>query len=101
MIEVYVERKGTRCRLYVVGHAAYAEGPDIVCAGVSALTGALLDYAERCGNCRHLRTSMERGRVFLSCHGGLGAAFDMTVQGLSAIAESYPQCMRMAAAFYS
>jgi uncharacterized protein YsxB (DUF464 family) len=96
MISVYVERRGSRCRLYVEGHADYGPaGADIVCAGVSALVGSLMLYAKECGNCRHLRTDAAAGRFFLSCRGGLGAAFDLTVRGLRAIANSYPQSVRM------
>lgn len=96
MISVYAERRGSRCRLYVEGHAAYGpEGADIVCAGVSALVGTLHLYAKECGNCRHLRTEAAPGRFFLSCRGGLGAAFDLTVRGLKAIANSYPHNVRV------
>ena len=96
MISVFVEKRGSRCRLYVEGHADYApEGADIVCAGVSALVGSLLIYAEECGNCRHLRTAASPGNFFLSCRGGLGAAFDMTVRGLAAIAAGYPRNVRL------
>ncbi|MBQ8339666.1 MAG: ribosomal-processing cysteine protease Prp [Clostridia bacterium] len=96
MIAVYVEKRGKRCRLYVEGHAEYApDGADIVCAGVSALVGSLLLYAKECGNCRHLRTDSAPGRFFLSCRGGLGAAFDLTARGLAAIANSYPRNVRL------
>ena len=96
MISVFAEKRGSRCRLYVEGHADYGpEGADIVCAGVSALVGSLLLYAEDCGNCRHLRTEAASGRFFLSCRGGLGAAFDMTVRGLAAIAAGYPRNVRI------
>ena len=45
--------------------------------------------------CRHLRTDSAPGIFFLSCRGGLGAAFDLTVRGLAAIANSYPRNVRL------
>lgn len=90
MIRVYADRRGSRCRLLVTGHAQYAKGPDIVCAGVSALVGALVKYADAAPACHHLRRSVQNGEVFLSCRGGLGAGFDMILTGLAAIAAAYP-----------
>jgi uncharacterized protein YsxB (DUF464 family) len=81
--------------LLVTGHAQYAKGPDVVCAGVSALVGALVKYAESAPACRHLRRSIESGEVFLSCRGGLGAGFDMILTGLTAIAAAYPDHVRI------
>ena len=101
MIRAYAEKKGTRCRLYVEGHANADGGNDAVCAAVSALVGALLEYAERCGNCRHLRTSLARGMAFLSCHGGLGAAFDMVLLGLAEIGRCYPEHLKLDTALMS
>ena len=90
MIRVFSHRCGGKYRLYVTGHANYAPGNDIVCAGVSALVSALVQYAKQSPACRHLRCHAQKGEVFLSCRGGLGAGFDMTVGGLCAIAASYP-----------
>ena len=101
MIRIYAERRGSRCRLFVEGHAAYAKGPDVVCAGVSALVGALVRYAADSPACRHLRYSMKRGEVFLSCRGGLGAGFDMVLGGLSAIADEYPEHVKIESLFVS
>ena len=95
MIRVYAERRGSRCRLFVEGHANFSKGPDVVCAGVSALVGALVSYAAESPACRHMRQSVRPGEVFLSCRGGLGAGFDMVLKGLSAIAECYPDCVRI------
>ena len=95
MIRIYAERRGSRCRLFVEGHAEYAKGPDVVCAGVSALVGALVKYAENSPVCRHLRHSVRHGEVFLSCRGGLGVGFDLVMTGLSAIAEEYPDHVRI------
>ena len=97
MIRVYAQRKGSRCRLLVEGHAAYSTENDIVCAGVSALTGALIRYARLSPACGHLRCYAKRGEAFLSCRGGLGAGFDLVLQGLCAIAEQYPAHVRIEA----
>ena len=87
MIGIYAER-GPRCRLYVEGHAEAGADRDAVCAGVSALTGALLQYADQIG-ARYLRYDMQRGEVFFSCPRA-GAWFELVLQGLSAIAARYP-----------
>lgn len=91
MIRVYAERKGGRCRLFVTGHANEGKDRDAVCAGVSALTEALVLYADATPACRHLRRSVRAGEVFFSCRGGLGAGFDLVVGGLRAIANAYPE----------
>ena len=95
MIEVFSHRCGGKYRVYVKGHANYAPGNDIVCAGVSALVGALVGYAKENAACRHLRCNVQPGEVFLSCRGGLGAGFDMILGGLAAIAASYPEHVRV------
>ena len=95
MIRVYAKRTGARCRLFVEGHAAYQSENDIVCAGVSALTGALVRYAASSPACHHLRCYAKRGEAFLSCRGGLGVGFDIVLQGLCAIAEQYPAHVRI------
>ena len=65
MIHIYAHRKGERCRLYVTGHADGGEERHVICAGVSALTGALVLYAA--ANCKNARYYMASGEVFLSC----------------------------------
>ncbi len=95
MISVFSHRKGGNYRLYVTGHADYAPGNDIVCAGVSALVGALVAYAGRSRECRHLRCRVSSGEVFLACRGGLGVSFDVTLGGLAAIAAAYPDHVRV------
>lgn len=91
MIRVFAYRKGGYYRLYVAGHAEYNPGEDVVCAGVSALVGALVSFATGSQNCRHLRWSARSGEVFLSCRGGLASAFEAVVLGLQQIAAAYPQ----------
>lgn len=93
MIEVYARRRGERCTFFATGHAAKGDERDVVCAGVSALTSALIFHAVKT-SARYLRYTMASGQVFLSCH-GLGAAFDLVLTGLSAIAAGYPEHLRM------
>lgn len=80
--------------LTVSGHANYSEhGKDIVCAGVSALTQALIgwiedsDYKAQC-----IRIDPEEAEIIVSCDGGedIAAVFYMATIGLRQIANSYP-----------
>ncbi len=91
MIRIYADRRGDKCRLLAVGHAEGMGEGKLVCAAVSALTGALVNYAKNNPVCRHVRANMEAGRVFLSCCGGLGNAFEMTAAALALLAEEYPE----------
>ena len=91
MIRVYADRQGGRYRLYAEGHAETLPDKELVCAGVSALMEGLLFYARQNPECRHLRSTAEPGRVFLSCRGGLSSAFEMTLCGLLHIAAIYPR----------
>ncbi len=95
MIEVFSYRQGGKCRLYVKGHAEYCPGNDIVCAGVSALIGALAQYADKHSHYRHVRCHMQKGDAFFACGDGAEDGFDMIVQGLAAIAAAYPAHVRV------
>ncbi len=90
MIAVYADRRGAKYRLLVQGHAGEGEQAPLVCAAVSALTGALTAFAENEPRCRAKRISLREGEVFLSCVGGLRGAFDMTLQALETLAAVYP-----------
>ena len=91
MIRIYAERRGSRCRLFVEGHAAYATGPDVVCAGVSALVQSLLIYAKAHPALRRrLRYYAAPGEAFFSCC-GIGEGFELVLQGLRAIAQDYEE----------
>lgn len=94
MIEVYAKRRGDRCSFFATGHAVEGSERDVVCAGVSALTSALVLHAVS-SPARYVRYTVSSGQVFLSCH-GLGDAFELVLGGLAAIAEKYPQHVRMA-----
>lgn len=91
MIRIYATRREGRCRFYAEGHASPLPDREIVCAGVSSLVEALVLFAAKNPECRHLRWSAEPGRVFLSCRGGLGRAFDAILAGLDGIAKNYPR----------
>ena len=86
MIRVYASRKGDHCRLLVTGHATGDTEQDVICAGVSALAGALALHA---ATLPHARYHMAHGEVFVSCpHPGEG--FALVMRGLCEIAKSYP-----------
>ncbi len=91
MIVVYAQQWGEKYRLLVEGHAGRDTEGSLVCAAVSALTGALVEYAKSSPACRYLRTTSDKGRVFLSCRMGLENAFEMTVGALAQLAAAYPQ----------
>lgn len=93
MIEIYAERTGERCRLFAKGHAEPGEERDAVCAGVSALTGALILHADDV-RARHLRYDMRPGEIFFSCRDG-GECFDLVLCGLRAIARRYPEHVKI------
>lgn len=81
--------------MYAHGHAEYHPGNDIVCAGVSALIGALAQYASKHPHYRHVRANMQKGDAFFACGAGGEDGFDMIVQGLAAIAAAYPDHVRV------
>lgn len=93
MIRINYFRAGDEHKLAVTGHAGYAEhGRDIICAGVSAISFALLDYLQHTG-CEIKEASAADGEMRLICKGGEGvrAAYEMAVGGYRQIAENYPQ----------
>lgn len=90
MIRVRHKKAGDLHRLTVKGHASYGpHGADIVCAGVSALTYALLASAEKLGG-EILDHRADSGDLEILCRGG-DSAFEVALTGLKLIAEKYPQ----------
>ena len=89
MIEVYATKQAEKYRLLIHGHAADTEEGRRVCAAVSALGGALLQYAKGTGGATHVRHVMEPGFLFLSCVGGVSGAFEAVVEALASIAKEY------------
>ena len=90
MIALYADRNGNKYRLFVKGHAFEGEDAPLVCAAVSALTGALLSYAAAEDRCRCKRIVEGAGECFLSCRGGLRGAFDMVLLAIEMLAVSHP-----------
>lgn len=93
MIQISYCREGHRHRLTVEGHAGYAEyGQDIVCAGVSAVSFALLEYLQEC-SAEITGVTGETGKLAITCMGGDGSdhAFGMALCGYRKIAENYPR----------
>lgn len=87
MIRIYASRSGACCRLLVTGHAEGGEERHVICAGVSALAGALALHAAE--SCRHARYHMAPGEVFVSCP-HFEEGFALVMRGLCEIAKSYP-----------
>lgn len=77
------------------GHSGYGEaGRDIVCAAVSAITGALATFLETYRDeTAHLDIFAQPGNVRLYCAGGpwVARAFEMAFIGLCIAAKNYPQ----------
>lgn len=93
MIRIDYNREGDRHLLKVSGHAGYAEyGQDIVCAGVSAVSFALLGFLEAEG-VRLDTAEAGSGALDVACIGTdrVDAAFDMAIAGYRLIADNYPE----------
>ena len=95
MIRVYYTRGEGTHELNINGHAGYAEyGNDIICAGVSAITFALLGWMEH--NEEEItqldELMVEDGQVYLSCTGSekLNTAFQVAIMGLIQISRAHP-----------
>lgn len=89
MIEIRYAAENGRHRLHIYGHAGYGEyGADIVCAGVSAITFALLGYLEL--------GQPAAAEVDITAHDDetVRAAFAMAVCGYRQIADQYPDHVR-------
>ena len=96
MIRVYYTRGEGKHELNINGHAGYAEyGRDIICAGVSAITFALLGWMEH--NEEEItqldELMVEDGQVFIACAGtnNLNTAFQVAIMGLIQIARAHPE----------
>lgn len=94
MIRVNYCRTGERHRLALSGHAGYDNtGNDIVCAGASAISLALLAYVQTKADINEAR--YESGELLIDCIGGprTEAAFDMAMTGYANLAHKFPQCV--------
>ena len=93
MIRVNYLRQGGNHKLSVQGHAGWSQhGNDIVCAGVSAISFALLGYLHHAGS-DIAEAQADSGNLRIECSGGepVSTAFDMAMIGYLQIARKYPQ----------
>ena len=95
MIRAIYVRDGDSHELTVTGHSGYAEhGQDIVCAGVSAITLALLGWID--DNSQNVSSmdgsAVHDGHLWMKCTGNkrVTTAFQMAVKGLEQLASAYP-----------
>ena len=103
MVRIYCNRE--KLELQIDGHANSAEyGKDLVCCAVSILAESLsryLDRKEEAGELRYLVNEIAEGRVYISadpCRWDLKetvGAFEVIREGLKAIAEEYPEYIKM------
>ena len=95
MIRVLYIRRGSGHELTVSGHADFAErGKDIVCAGISALTQALLGWLDDHGEniSEIVGPAVHSGHLWVRCSGNtrVTTAFQMAAKGYEQIAAAYP-----------
>lgn len=90
MITVACSTRQGEHALTVTGHACYNPGNDIVCAGVSAITFALLGWLLNSG--ADYSAHYESGECAIRCRRtrDTDTAFDLAVIGFAQIAECYP-----------
>lgn len=92
MVHIHYSRDGNEHHLQITGHAGYAPaGQDIVCAGISALSCALLEHLRQTGTAAE--AACRRGALRLRCGAGgrADSAFQMALAGYRIIAKTYPQ----------
>ena len=103
MTRVTYTHDGNAFSLTSEGHAGYAPaGQDIVCAGISALCGALeiaLDNLQQAGSARTHFCSLSEAffQAEAEAADGKGAvrtAFDTVYDGLCRIADAYPDYLQ-------
>lgn len=93
MIRVNYLREEDTHKLSVQGHAGYAtHGDDIVCAGVSAISYALLGFLHDAG-CSIEKAQTASGEMIIECERDceIDPGFDMAMIGYLQIAKKYPQ----------
>ena len=92
MIRIHYSRDGKTHQLHITGHAGYApRGQDIVCAGISALSFALLGHLRQTGTAAE--AACRKGELTLRCPVGTqtDSAVSMALTGYQLIAKTYPQ----------
>lgn len=97
MIIISAQTAGHDYSLEIKGHAAFAGENDIVCAGVSALYYALLaalaEDRRTTGLCHEEKDG--NGKTTFVYYGKRCDYFVLTCRGLSLIAQSYPENVKM------
>lgn len=93
MIEAKAHKDNSEYCLEVFGHAEYACGNDIVCAAVSALVEAYVAYLEEYDD-GDAEVDLGDGYAVIRISES-DAAWDMTLCGLHAIADAYPDYVMM------
>lgn len=100
MTQVFYSRSNAGFTLVCKGHADYAQrGKDIVCAGISALCGALeisLDNLQDKGMAVSHFCRTDDGYFYAAAQAaemsiGVETAFELVYDGLCRIEEAYPQ----------
>ena len=92
MICIRCQRRRGGYRLEIVGHAQHGPaGQDIVCAGVSAISWALLGYLDGRGMLEDAWA--DKGAMLLYIRDGdrAQAAIEMAMTGYQQLREKYPQ----------
>lgn len=79
-------------RLEISGHSGFGRrGEDIVCAGISALAAALINFLAEDERFPSFRVEYGDGYLLIECDDEeAGDFFDMTVLGLRNIEAQYP-----------
>ena len=93
MIEIRYIRSKAMHSLSITGHAENAEhGHNIVCAGVSAVTYALVGYMINYANDDDYHIQLESGDGTIMCYrkDNTDTAFDVAMSGYRLIAHNYP-----------
>ena len=92
MIHIRYQRRRGGHRLEITGHAQHGPaGQDIVCAGVSAISWALLGYLDGRGLLEDAWA--DKGAMLLYIRDGdrAQAAIEMAMTGYQQLKEKYPQ----------
>ena len=92
MIHIRYQRRRGGHRLEITGHAQHGPaGQDIVCAGVSAISWALLGYLDGRGMLEDAWA--DKGAMLLYIRDGdrAQAAIEMAMTGYQLLREKYPQ----------
>ena len=103
MVSIYLNME--KHQLMIDGHAGAAEpGKDLVCCAISILAESLsryLEARESMGNLKYVINEVKPGKTFISTVPSewsvkeIQGAFAMTREGLRALAEEYPENIKM------